>query len=327
MKTVLAETFAAAAISATVTASKPRASNRRVATSEIAWRVSAFLRSRNPFIERKFTSDRPMKVWLITGASSGLGRRAGAGGEDHGDQVVATSRGGDGVGSTSPTTVDRWRGRATRSTPTGASTCSSTTPATGCWARFEELSDPELREVFETNLFGALAVTRAVLPVMRASAPATSCTCPRGRRDEQGPAAPAYAAPKSALEAMSEALAAEVGPLGIKVTIVEPGPFRTDFSGRSLRYREPLAAPTRRCSAPRRPPSQRRRHAAERPYRGAQAIIAAVEAEHPPLRLPLGAEAFGWLAPPDGTRGRAGRAEELGGDTAFSKEGLTPFFR
>jgi NAD(P)-dependent dehydrogenase (short-subunit alcohol dehydrogenase family) len=105
----------------------------------------------------------------------------------------------------------------------------------------------------------------------------------------------AYAGPKAALEAMSEALAAEVAHLGIRVTVVEPGPFRTDFSGRSLKCAAEMAdyAPV---VGPRRRAFQAS-HGTQPgdPRRGADAIIAAVEREDPPLRLPLGAEAFDWI--------------------------------
>jgi NAD(P)-dependent dehydrogenase (short-subunit alcohol dehydrogenase family) len=105
----------------------------------------------------------------------------------------------------------------------------------------------------------------------------------------------AYAGPKAALEAVSEALAAEVAHLGIRVTIVEPGAFRTDFSGRSLRVARPLrdyepvvGPPTRAFQAG---------HGTQPgdPRRGAAAILDAVESDDPPLRLPLGDDASGWL--------------------------------
>jgi NAD(P)-dependent dehydrogenase (short-subunit alcohol dehydrogenase family) len=182
----------------------------------------------------------------------------------------------------------------------------------------EELRDEELRAAFETNLFGALALTRAVLPIMRAQGAGHIVQMSSVVGVTSGPGGSAYAGPKAALEAMSEALAAEVAALGIKVTIVEPGPFRTDCSGRSLRFAEaheayaPLLAPATAAF--------KASHGTQPndPYRGAQAIIAAVEAEHPPLRLPLGAEAFGWLrAYLTGRLDALAAAEVLGRDTAY----------
>ena len=194
----------------------------------------------------------------------------------------------------------------------------------------EELKDAELRDAFETNFFGALTLTRAVLPIMRAQHAGHIVQMSSVVGVTSGPGGSAYAGPKAALEAMSEALAAEVAHLGIKVTIVEPGPFRTDFSGRSLRFAEapneayaPLLAPATAAF--------KASHGTQPndPYRGAQAIIAAVEAEHPPLRLPLGSEAFGWLrAYLTGRLARAGggrsarpryRVPELGGGVKFDE--------
>jgi hypothetical protein len=102
-------------------------------------------------------------------------------------------------------------------------------------------------------------------------------------------------------------------------SIVEPGPLRTDFSGRSLRFAEapneayaPLLGPATAAF--------KASHGTQPndPYRGAQAIIAAVEVEHPPLRLPLGSEAFGWLrAYLTGRLDALAAAEVLGRDTAY----------
>ena len=133
-----------------------------------------------------------------------------------------------------------------------------------------------------------------------------------------GPGGAAYAGPKAALEAISEALAAEVGQFGVRVLIVEPGPFRTDFSGRSLR-----SAPSHDAYADfigSASAAFRASHGTQPndPERGARAIIAAVEADEAPLRLPLGPEAFGWLRGYYERRLAAlAQAEPLGADTAF----------
>src|SRR6185312_5330724 len=95
--------------------------------------------------------------------------------------------------------------------------------------------------VMETNVFGVLAVTRAVLPHLRArrSGHIVQLSSVGGVVGNPGHAI--YATSKFALEGMSEALAGEVGPLGIRVSIVEPGPFRTEFAGRSMTFADPIA--------------------------------------------------------------------------------------
>ena len=105
----------------------------------------------------------------------------------------------------------------------------------GYQSSVEEAVDDEIRALFETNVFGLFAMTRAVLPGMRAR----RCGHVINITSVAGlvglPGSGYYAASKHAVEGWSDALAAEVRPLGIKVTCVAPGPFRTDFAGRSLR--------------------------------------------------------------------------------------------
>jgi NAD(P)-dependent dehydrogenase (short-subunit alcohol dehydrogenase family) len=258
------------------------------------------------------------KVWLITGASSGLGAALARAVEDHGDTAVATTRAGDGVRL--DVTDDASIAQAVAHTldTHGRIDVLVNNAGYGLLGAFEECTDTELRDAFDTNLFGAMAVTRAVLPIMREQGAGHIVQMSSVVAVTSGPGGTGYTAPKAALEAWSEALAAELHPLGIKVTIVEPGPFRTEFSGRSLKVAKPMAA-----YAPMMGPATRAFTAAHAtqpndPHRGARAIIAAVEAEHPPLRLPLGAEAFGWLrAYLTGSVDALSAAESLGGDTAY----------
>ena len=260
-----------------------------------------------------------MKVWLITGASSGLGAALAQAVADHGDMVVATSRGGDGV-RLDVTDESSIRGAVgPRARPPRPHRRAGQQRRLRPARRVRGVHRHELRDAFDTNLFGAMAVTRAVLPVMRAQGGGHIVQMSSVVGVTSGPGGTGYVAPKAALEAWSEALAAEVAHLDIKVTIVEPGPFRTDFSGRSLRVATPMDGlrAADRARPPRRSPPAHGTQPND-PYRGAQAIIAAVEAEHPPLRLPLGAEAFGWLrAYLTGRVDALSAAEELGGDTAF----------
>jgi NAD(P)-dependent dehydrogenase (short-subunit alcohol dehydrogenase family) len=156
----------------------------------------------------------------------------------------------------------------------------------------EEVTDAELRQQFDTNVFGAMDVTRKVLPTMRAqrSGCIVQISSVGGVMATLG--GTAYAGTKFALEGLSEGLAAEVAHLGIHVLIVEPGPFRTDFSGRSVRFAEPIEdyqsvlAPAKQQFLA--------MHGTQPgdPARAAHAIITATRMDNPPLRLPLGANAI-----------------------------------
>jgi NAD(P)-dependent dehydrogenase (short-subunit alcohol dehydrogenase family) len=183
---------------------------------------------------------------------------------------------------------------------------------------FEEHGDEELRAAFETNLFGALAVTRAVLPGMRARRSGHVVQMSSVVGVTSGAGGTAYAGPKAALEAMSEALAAEVAALGIRVTIVEPGPFRTDFGGRSLSWGQPLADYAALIGPARAAFEASHGTQSGDPLRAAEAIIDAVERGDSPLRVPLGAEAYQWIR--GYLRGRLDEldaAEPIGADTAL----------
>jgi NAD(P)-dependent dehydrogenase (short-subunit alcohol dehydrogenase family) len=152
----------------------------------------------------------------------------------------------------------------------------------------EELDDEQFRRQFETNVFGLLDVTRAILPVMR-----------RARRGHivnvssvggfAGQARlGAYNSSKFAVEGFSEALAEELAPVGIRVTIVEPGRFRTDWDGRL-----PAFVPTDIAnSAPVGGATPVIAGQPGDPAIAAEAIIAAVDARHAPLRLVLGADSL-----------------------------------
>jgi len=98
---------------------------------------------------------------------------------------------------------------------------------------FEDLSDAEMRQVFETNVFGTMAVTRAVLPHMRAARRGRIVIMSSSVGRVAAPASSAYCASKFALEGFGEALALEVAPLGLQVVLVEPGLVRTELSGKN----------------------------------------------------------------------------------------------
>jgi NAD(P)-dependent dehydrogenase (short-subunit alcohol dehydrogenase family) len=160
----------------------------------------------------------------------------------------------------------------------------------GYQAAVEEGDDGEIRAQFETNVFGLFALTRAVLPGMRARRSGYVISLSSVAGFVGFPGSGYYAATKHAVEGWSDALAAEVAPLGIRVTCVEPGPFRTDWAGRSLRqtpsriadYAETVAARLRRTS-------ENSGHQAGDPVRAARAMIALTEHANPPRHLVLGA--------------------------------------
>jgi short-subunit dehydrogenase len=155
----------------------------------------------------------------------------------------------------------------------------------------EEFTMDELRGVFEVMFFGAASLTKAVLPQMRERGSGAIVQISSMGGQVVYPGYGAYCATKFALEALSEALAAEVAPLGIRVVLVEPGAFRTGLMGRSMvRSREidayaPTAGATRQAAA-----AMDGTQPGD-PAKAAAAILRAVDADEAPLRLALGADA------------------------------------
>ena len=162
----------------------------------------------------------------------------------------------------------------------------------GFLSAIEEAGDTQVRHQFEVNVFGPAALMRAVLPDMRArrTGMVVNISSTAGTRGFAGSGY--YSASKAALEAMTEALAREAESLGIKAMIVEPGPFRTDFFGRSIRLPEREIADYGGLA------EQRRNYAAldgrQRgdPTRAARIIVETVLESNPPMRLILGGAAW-----------------------------------
>jgi len=166
----------------------------------------------------------------------------------------------------------------------------------GYLAAIEEGDDADIRAMFETNVFGLAHLTRAVLPLMRAQGAGhvVNITSMGGVVGNAGVGY--YNATKFAVEGLSEALSKEVAPLGIKVLIVEPGPFRTDWAGRSLKTpKHPIEAYAETAIARRRATQSYSGSQPGDPVRGAEAIIRTVESPDAPLRLVLGAVALGMI--------------------------------
>jgi NAD(P)-dependent dehydrogenase (short-subunit alcohol dehydrogenase family) len=276
------------------------------------------------------------RVWFITGTSSGFGREIATAALGAGDRVVATARQVSGLADLVERAPDHVRAVALDVTDPAA-VCHAVDVAVAEFGRIdvvvnnagygsrgalEELSDEQIRAQFDVNVFGVLDVLRAVLPVMRAqrSGHVVQMSSVGGVGATLGGAA--YAATKFALEGLSEGLALEVAPLGIRVTLVEPGPFRTDFAGRSAAHGEPIED-----YAPILDPARERFLAQDGrqpgdPRRAAQAVVDLVGLEDPPLRLPLGGAAFDRLRARLGARlADLDAVEPLGRDTDFPTAG------
>jgi NAD(P)-dependent dehydrogenase (short-subunit alcohol dehydrogenase family) len=250
------------------------------------------------------------RVWLITGTSQGFGHELVRAALERGDRVVATSRQPEKVAGAFPQAADRLlalpmdlgSSDAIRDVVQAATKRFGridvlvNNAGYGIIGAVEEASDAEIQKVFEINVFGLLRVTRAVLPVMRAqrSGHIVNLSSIGGLVGFAGFGI--YNATKFAVEGLSEALAKEVTPLGIHVTLVEPGPYRTDFLGSSLAVAQTeLADYAATAGSIRAVRSTRHGAQAGDPVRAAHAMVAAVTSEHPPLHLVLGAYAYQML--------------------------------
>ena len=246
-------------------------------------------------------------VWFITGTSQGFGRELVRAALQRGDSVVATSRNPQTVTSAFPDAGKRLLAVSLdlrdaqqitsvieQSIATfGRIDVLVNNAGHGLTGAVEEASDAEVANVFEINVFGLLRVIRAVLPYFRKpkSGHVVNLSSIGGLVGLPGWGI--YNATKFAVEGISEALAAEAGPLGIGVTVVEPGPFRTDFLGGSLAatanvlpdYKE-TAGQTRAAT------TTRHGNQPGDPALAADAIVKAVISPKPPLHLILGKFAY-----------------------------------
>ncbi|MGK2865176.1 MAG: SDR family NAD(P)-dependent oxidoreductase [Mycobacterium sp.] len=239
------------------------------------------------------------KVWFVTGASTGFGRSIAAAASKRGHIVVATARDRDHVADfehhdrLDVTDAEQVEQAVTRTVDQhGRIDVVVNNAGHGLVGVTEEVTDDELRTLLETNLLGAWRVTRSVLPHFRRQRSGHFVQMSSVGGVVGNPGHAAYASSKFALEGMSEALAGEVAGFGIGVTIVEPGPFRTDFAGRSLKATDPHPAYVGTPGGDLRAGfGKQDGRQPNDPALAAEAIIAALEAPEPPLRLPLGPEA------------------------------------
>lgn len=190
-----------------------------------------------------------MTVWFITGASRGFGLEIAKEALSRGDRVVATARDPEAVSTAVAEAGDRLLAVALdvhRPEQIAAAVDAAiakfgridalvNNAGRGLVGAVEETSDEEARAVFDVNVFGLLDVTRAVLPHMRSRRSGLIVNLSSVGGFVAWPGWGVYCATKFAVEGLSEAMGAELAPLGIKVTAIEPGPFRTDFlDGSSL---------------------------------------------------------------------------------------------
>ncbi|MEK0449862.1 MAG: 3-oxoacyl-[acyl-carrier-protein] reductase FabG [Verrucomicrobiota bacterium] len=248
-------------------------------------------------------SDSLPRVWLITGCSSGFGFALASAVLARGGRVVATARNAAALSELAAQfpedcltleldVTDAVRVRCVVAQAVeafGRIDVVVNNAGYGLVGAFEELGKEQIARNFGTNFFGALEVIRAALPTLRAQGSGHIVNISAAAVISNYAGFSIYGASKWALEGVSESLAAELKPLGVKVTIVQPGPFRTDFIARSLEQAGSHIADYDRTSgkfgrfletmAGKQPGD---------PEKAAEAIIAAVESKTPPLRLILG---------------------------------------
>ena len=156
-------------------------------------------------------------------------------------------------------------------------------------ASVEESEDCEIRKMFDTNFFGLVDLTKEVLPIMRKKRSGMIVNFSSAAALHGAPASSFYAATKAAAEIMSSGLQAEVAPLGIKVMAVEPGPFRTNFFGTSLKGAAMTISDYRDTAWPRYPENAvNKADQPGDPKKAAEILINAVNSDDPPFRLLLG---------------------------------------
>ena len=243
------------------------------------------------------------RTWLITGASRGLGRAFAEVALEAGDHVVATARKADHLDDLVAQHPDRALALALDVTDhaqvlevvaaatafTGRLDVLVNNAGYGLASGVEEASEAEVRDQFEVNVFGALWCTQAVLPVMRAQGSGHLFQVSSIGGVASFLNTGIYHASKWALEGFSESLAQEVAPFGIGVTIVEPGPFRTDWNGDSMTRATPMPEYDQILGARREAMSGAlARTQPGDPRAAGLALLAVLDSDTPPLRLLLG---------------------------------------
>jgi NAD(P)-dependent dehydrogenase (short-subunit alcohol dehydrogenase family) len=245
------------------------------------------------------------RTWLVTGSSRGFGRALCEAILDSGDNLLATARdpdhlaglGGRRAGKLATARLDvtseeqASAAMATAIAEFGALDVLVNNAGYGDVGSVEDTPVPSFRRQIETNLFGTIIMTKAVIPHMRErrTGHIVQFSSVGGRLGAPGRAA--YSAAKWGVEGFSEVLAQEMKLIGVRVTIVEPGGFRTDFAGASTRLE--AGRPDYDAVVGNAARMQAAYHGKQPgdPSRGARAILEVVASDAPPLRLPLGSDA------------------------------------
>jgi NAD(P)-dependent dehydrogenase (short-subunit alcohol dehydrogenase family) len=247
------------------------------------------------------------RLWLVTGVSSGFGRELARAVLQRGDSVVGTLRREDQAATFEALAPGRAHARVLDVTDAaaipplvdgverdiGPIAVLVNNAGYGLGGAVEELDDAECRQVMETNFFGTLNVIKAVLPHFRRRKAGHIVNFSSMAGIVGIPGFGLYNASKFAVSGLTEALAGELAPFGIRATVVEPGGFRTNFAGGSLALaRNPM--PEYAATAAGRPRGMKQHyHGTQRgdPAKAAAAVLAIVDAEQPPVHLLLGSDA------------------------------------
>ena len=239
------------------------------------------------------------KVWFVTGSSKGFGREFVEGALDRGDKVAATARNTDSLNdlverygdAVLPLQVDVterdqvFAAVAAAHAEFGRLDVVVNNAGYGLFGTVEEISEQQLRDQLETNFFGVFHVTQAVLPILREQGSGHIIQISTIGGVVAFPMLGGYHASKWALEGLSDSLSQEVAGLGIKVTIVEPGGFDTDWNSASATFADPQPAyeGVREAMA-----TMRQGSTSPKPVGFGPAILKIVDAEKAPLRVFFG---------------------------------------
>lgn len=236
-------------------------------------------------------------TWFITGCSSGFGRALAEAAIAAGHRVIATARDvrsiadleKEGVCRVAALDVTDAANVREVITEAGAFDVLVNNAGSGLIGAVEECSDEQIRQSFETNFFGPLNVIRAALPMLRAQKRGHIIHFSAAAAISNYPGFGVYGGAKAAMEFLGESLRQELAPLGIRVTLVQPGPFRTDFIARNVEKASTHLADYDATSGKfgRLIASMDGKQPGD-PARAAQVLLQLVAAENPPLRLVLG---------------------------------------